>query len=259
MKFDDLDAKMRVYETAHDHRVLPEVHVVARVDGRNFTRLTKDVHAFEAPFDARFRDLMLDTVEHLMDCGFRVVYGYTQSDEISLLFHRDEQAFGRKARKYNSVLAGEASARFSRLLGAHACFDCRVCELPNAGLVRDYFRWRAEDARRNALNAHCYWALRNDGRPAGEATDALRGLSVADKNDMLRRRGTDFDDLPAWQTRGVGLWWETYERDATNPTTGETVAAIRRRVRRELELPAGEAYERLVLGLVNAGAANGAV
>src|SRR5436853_7339083 len=86
---------MRVYETAHDHRVLPEVYMVARIDGRNFTRLTKDVHAFESPYDARFRDLMLDTVEHLMDCGFRVVYGYTQSDEISLLFHRDEQAFGR--------------------------------------------------------------------------------------------------------------------------------------------------------------------
>jgi tRNA(His) 5'-end guanylyltransferase len=255
MKFDDLDAKMRLYETAHDYRVLPEVYMVARIDGRSFTRLTKDVHAFEAPYDARFRDLMLDTVEHLMDCGFRVVYGYTQSDEISLLFHRDEQAFGRKARKYNSVLAGEASARFSLGLGSHACFDCRICELPNPGLVRDYFRWRAEDARRNALNAHCYWALRKDGRAAGEATDALRDMSVAGKNEMLFRRGTNFNDLPAWQKRGVGLWRETFEREATNPTTGETVGATRRRVRRDLELPVGEAYDRLVLGFTGEGTA----
>jgi hypothetical protein len=71
-----------------------------------------------------------------VDCGFRVVYGYTQSDEISLLFHRDEDAFGRK---FDSILAGEASAKFSLLLGAHAAFDCRLCELPNADLVRDYF------------------------------------------------------------------------------------------------------------------------
>ena len=34
MKFDDLDAKMRVYETSHDHCVLPGLYMVARLDGR---------------------------------------------------------------------------------------------------------------------------------------------------------------------------------------------------------------------------------
>jgi hypothetical protein len=72
MKFDDLDAKMRVFETAHDHCVLPEIFIVARLDGRGFTRQTKEVHHFEAPFDVRFRDHMIPTVEHLMDCGFRI-------------------------------------------------------------------------------------------------------------------------------------------------------------------------------------------
>src|SRR6266542_2153286 len=153
MKFDELDRRLRVFETAHDHCVLPEIYMVARIDGRSFTRLTKEVHQFESPFDVRFRDLMVATTEHVMNCGFRVIYGYTESDEISLLFHRDESAFGRKTRKYNSVLAGEASAKFSLLLGAVAAFDCRICELPNAELVRDYFRWRNEDAHRNALNA----------------------------------------------------------------------------------------------------------
>ena len=51
MKFDDLDAKMRVFETAHDYCVLPSIHMVARLDGRSFTRLTKEVHQFEAPYD----------------------------------------------------------------------------------------------------------------------------------------------------------------------------------------------------------------
>lgn len=31
--------------------------------------------------------MVVSTAEHLMNCGFRVVYGYKQSDEISLLFH----------------------------------------------------------------------------------------------------------------------------------------------------------------------------
>ena len=68
MKFDELDQKLRIYETAHDLCVLPEMYIVARIDGRNFTRLTKDVHRFEAPFDSQFRDYMVETVKHLMDC-----------------------------------------------------------------------------------------------------------------------------------------------------------------------------------------------
>src|SRR5688500_5942304 len=129
MKFDDVDARMRVYETAHDFCVLPGMQMVARLDGRGFTRLTKEVWNLERPFDERFRDTMLSTVEHLMEsAGFRVVYGYTQSDEISLLFHPEEASFGRKLRKLNSILASEASAKFSLLMSEIATFDCRISE-----------------------------------------------------------------------------------------------------------------------------------
>lgn len=85
MRFEELDTSMRVYETALDYSVLPNIYMVARLDGRNFTRLTKEIHQFTPPFDDRFRDYMLATVEHLMTCGFKIIYGYTQSDEISLL------------------------------------------------------------------------------------------------------------------------------------------------------------------------------
>src|SRR5260370_34010568 len=182
MKFDDLDLRMSVFETAHDLCVLPGLHMVARLDGRSFTRLTKEVHAFEAPFDPRFRDLMVETAEHLMkSCGFTVTYGYTESDEISLLFGLEENSFGRKLRKLISILAGEASAKCSLLLGAMASFDCRLSQLPSLELVVDYFRWRNEDAHRNALNAHAYSLLRNQGKSVGEATAALKGMSVAQR------------------------------------------------------------------------------
>jgi len=58
-------------------------------------------------------------------------YLTTHSNEISLLFHPEEQNFGRKLRKYHSILAGEASAKFSILLGDIAVFDCRISQLPN--------------------------------------------------------------------------------------------------------------------------------
>jgi tRNA(His) 5'-end guanylyltransferase len=243
MKFDELDNRMRVFETALDLCVLPGLYMVARLDGRSFTRLTKEVHSFEAPFDVRFCDLMLDTAEHLMvGCGFNVVYGYTQSDEISLLFALEENTFGRKLRKLISVLSAEASAKFSLLLGAVAVFDCRISQLPSVDLVVDYFRWRNEDAHRNALNAHGYWLLRKQGQTVGEATAAMEGLSVAQKNELLFQNGVNFNDLPLWQKRGSGLYWEEYERPAENPVTGENAVARRKRVRRDLELPMKDDY-----------------
>jgi tRNA(His) guanylyltransferase len=246
VNFDALDRRMRVFETAHDHCVLPEIHMVARLDGRNFTRLTKEVQQFEAPFDIRFRDLMLTTVEHLMTCGFAVVYGYTQSDEISLLLQRDEQTFGRKLRKYNSVLAGEASACFSLALGAPGVFDCRISQLPTAEQVIDYFRWRQEDAHRNSLNAHCYWMLRKEGQSVAEATQALVGISVSEKNEMLFSRGINFNELPTWQKRGMGVYWETFRKASQNPVTGEAVEVDRQRLMRDLELPLGETYDAFI-------------
>ena len=116
-----------------------------------------------------------------MECGFRVIYAYTESDEISLLFAPEETTFGRKVRKYNSILAGEASAAFSLQLGGAAAFDCRTIPLPTAERVQDYFLWRQEDAHRNSLNSHCYWMLRKEGMSAAEATETLRGKGVAFK------------------------------------------------------------------------------
>ena len=105
---------------------------------------------------------MVDTAEHLMSCGFQVIYGYTQSDEISLLFDRGETSFGRKLRKYQSILAGEASAKLSLLLGNLAVFDCRAASpsprnspriglkflsflLRNLRLLCEMRRWRVPD------------------------------------------------------------------------------------------------------------------
>jgi tRNA(His) guanylyltransferase len=251
MKTDELDGRMRAFEAILDPCVLPGVFMVARLDGRHFTRLTKELHPFEAPFDRRFHDDMRQTAEHLMTAsGLGVAYAHTQSDEISLLLGPDEGGFGRKLRKLLSVLAGEASARFSLCLGATASFDCRISQLPSEENVIDYFRWRAEDAHRNALNAHCYWLLRRQGRGGGEATSALRGLSTSAKNELLYQNGINFNDVPSWQKRGSGLYWQEYERPGENPVNGERVVAIRRRICHDLELPMKDAYSAFLRDLI---------
>lgn len=242
MKFDDLDKRMRVFETASDQCVLPNMYMVARIDGRSFTRLTKELHNFKRPFDETFRDLMIETTKHLLESDFNIIYGYTQSDEISLLFALNESLFGRKLRKFNSVLAGEASAKFSLLLGDIGVFDCRISQIPTKDLVVDYFRWRNEDAFKNALGAHSYWKLRANGKSVNEATNTLHGMSVADKNELLFKNGINFNELPSWQKRGIGLYWENYIKQGVDYNTGKPINVNRRRIRIDEHLPMKDEY-----------------
>ncbi len=247
MKFEELEARLRIFETTHDQCVLPGINIVARLDGRGFTHLTRDVHHFKTPYDLHFRDMMVATMKYLVaESGFQIIYGYTQSDEISLLLHPAETLFGRKLRKYNSILAGACSAKFSLLLNDFAGFDCRISQLPKIDDVVDYFRWRSEDAHRNALNGHCYWVLRKEGQSAQVATQKLAGLSIAGKNEFLFQHGINFNDLPNWQKRGIGIYWEEYEKQGWNPKTQIQMVAQRRRLAVDYDLPVGEKYSELV-------------
>ena len=44
---------------------------------------------------------------------------------------------------------------------------------------------------------------------------------------MLHTRGIIYNDLPAWQKRGVGLTWEAYEKEGTDPRTSTKTSALR--------------------------------
>ncbi|MEK6615519.1 MAG: tRNA(His) guanylyltransferase Thg1 family protein, partial [Bacteroidota bacterium] len=162
---------MRVFEEAGDISIIPGLFVVVRLDGRSFSRLTHETKKFEVPFDEIFHNAMVATTEHCMKCGFRAIFGYTQSDEISILLHADDNLFDRKSRKIISIFSGEASGFFSLKVGIPAAFDSRICVLPSQEVVTDYFRWRSEDANRNALNSYCYWTLRKEGMSVKSATE----------------------------------------------------------------------------------------
>jgi tRNA(His) 5'-end guanylyltransferase len=253
MKFDDLDTQMRVYETSADYCVLPGLYMVARIDGRSFTKLTKEIGKFETPFDIKFRDLMVETTKHLMNCGFKIIYGYTESDEISLLFDLDIDLFGRKLRKYNSILAGEASAKFSLLFKDIGVFDCRICQLPNEKVVIDYFRWRNEDAHRNALNAHCYWMLRKEGHNKKEATKYIENKSIAEKNELLFSHGINFNKVPNWQKRGIGLYWIKEEKPGYNKKENIAVKVERNIIKIDYDLPMRDEYSNFISKILENG------
>jgi hypothetical protein len=88
-------------------------------------------------------------------------------------------------------------------------------------------------------------------------TNVLLRLSVAAKNELLFKRDINFNRLPNWQKRGIGLYWEDYEKEGFNPRSGKTTKAIRRRLTVDMDLPMKEAYEALIRERVHSDTANG--
>lgn len=223
----------------HSLRLPPNAWTVVRVDGRSFSRYTES--RFEKPFDPLFRDRMLAAARALM-LELNALYGYTESDEISLLLPRSWAMFDREVEKTVSVSAGVASAAFSVAAGEAIHFDGRVWVGSTDAEVIDYFRWRQSDATRCCLNGWVYWTLRNEGATVQDATRTMERQSVAWKNEALFERGINFNELPLWQRRGIGLRWESFEVQGENPLTGEKVPTLRRRLIEDSELPMKEAY-----------------
>jgi tRNA(His) guanylyltransferase len=243
MRPDEFERRMRALEIFHSLRLPPGAWVILRLDGRGFSRFTEG--HFEKPFDARFHGTMVQTAQAVLE-GLQGLYAYTESDEISVLVPRTWDLFDREVEKAVSLSAGLASAAFSLACGTRVQFDSRTILAAESEQVMDYFRWRQADAARCALNGWTYWTLRKAGQSVAEATAALEGKSVSDKNELLFQAGINFNDLPLWQRRGTGLYWEQYEREGYNPKLDQKVITTRRRIKVDEELPMGDEYARLI-------------
>ena len=81
---------------------------------------------------------------------------------------------------------------------------------------------------------------------ANQATAELDGKSTSYKNELLFSRGINFDKLPSWHKRGIGVYWADVEKIGFNPITKTEEKTIRRKLQVDMELPLGETYGKMV-------------
>lgn len=248
MDRDSFERQMRSLEYFHSLRLLPGAWTVVRLDGRSFSRFTES--RFEKPFDSKFHELMVQTAKAVLE-EMQGIYAYTESDEISVLFSPEWDLFDRSLEKIISISASIATATFTHAAQIIVNFDSRVWLGANKSQVIDYFLWRQADATRCALNGWCYWTLRKAGKSLGEATAILENKSVGFKNELLFQYGINFNDLPNWQRRGVGLYWEEYEKVGFNPIENKEVFTKRRRIKVDNDLPMKEEYGKFIKNLID--------
>jgi tRNA(His) 5'-end guanylyltransferase len=210
---DDFGNRMKAYEAVETGRKLdPLLPIYARIDGRTFSAFTRGM---ERPFDVRMTGAMIGTTMHLVHATHARI-GYTQSDEISLVWLADQPGsdvfFSGKVQKMVSVLASMAAAKFATVVPREYAdrlphFDARVFQLPSKDEVANAFLWRAMDARKNAISM---------AAQAKFSHKALYGKEQKAMLAMLTEAGVDFEAAyPASCRRGSFVRREVVERELT--------------------------------------------
>jgi len=200
---DQLGTRMKFYEKMGDSKLMPMLPILARLDGKCFHNFTRDL---ERPFDQNFVSLMSELTQYLVE-ETNAKIGYTQSDEITLLWQADnwksEIFMGGKSSKMISILSAMTSVAFNRLLSRWLpakqhempIFDCRVWNVPNKIEAANVFIWREKDAVRNSIQSlgqHHF------------SHNQLHKVSCDKIQDMLwRERGVNWNDLSPKLKRGT--------------------------------------------------------
>jgi tRNA(His) guanylyltransferase len=70
------------------------------------------------------------------------------------------------------------------------------------------------------------------------------------KNEMLFQYGINFNYLPLWQKRGIGIYWKDVKRKGFNPKTNGHVLVDKRKLHVDLKLPMREAYNQFIRHLL---------
>ena len=212
---DELGDRMKMYEGAEaDRRLMPLLPVIARLDGKCFSRFTAGL---ARPFDTRMSMLMQLTTAHLVrNTGARC--GYTQSDEITLAWYssrvQSEIWFDGRIQKMCSVLASMASAYFNSRIEhdlpekyqVPAHFDCRVWNVPTLEEGANTFLWRELDATKNSISMAARTVYSHQ---------QLHGKGSADMQEMLMAKGINWNDYPSFFKRGVYLQTHKIKRKLT--------------------------------------------
>lgn len=252
-KNDSLGDRMKGYENISRAYLTRRVPVIIRLDGKAFHTFTRGL---DKPFDKSLMKIMQLTMHYLCSNIQGCVFGYTQSDEITMVLTdyatiKTDAWFGYNVQKMASVSASMATMEFNRLFRKEfedmilewapdredlapleerlaklrdkqfkACFDARCFSVP-VDEVCNCLIWRQQDATRNSIEA------------VGQANFShkqLMGKSCNEIQDMLfKEKGVNWNDFPTDCKRGSACYRVVSEEEIDDPRNPGNKITVRRR------------------------------
>ena len=231
---DDLGTRMKTYyEGIPQTKLMRRTPVIIRIDGKAFHTFTR---GFEKPFDKIMVKTMQETTKYLCENIQGCVFGYTQSDEITLVLIDYQKLttsawFDYEVQKMCSIAASMATMAFNKFFEKNvekfdiklfsdeegnvindkrhqimqvylkaiekgAMFDARVFNIPKEEVTNCIY-WRQLDATRNSIQS------------VGQANFSHKDLQNKTCNmiqDMLHeQKGINWNDYPTCLKRGTAV------------------------------------------------------
>lgn len=200
---DQLGDRMKNYENQTTGiNLIPRIPVIARLDGKSFSQFTKGL---KRPYDERLSNLMIETTKYLVK-ETNANCGYTQSDEITLVWYTDKPDsgtyFNGRLFKILTDLSAMTSVFFNRNLPDYIPeksnkmprFDARVYNVPTLDEAVNSLLWRELDATKNSISM---------AAQAFYSHSQLMNKTGSEKQEMLFQKGVNWNDYPAFFKRGT--------------------------------------------------------
>ncbi len=247
MKFDALGNRMKSYYEDRTRILLPRrAYSILRLDGRSFHTYTRGL---QRPFDAGLIQDMDETAIYLCKNIQGAKFGFVQSDEISILVTDFDSLttdawFDGNIQKIVSVSASMATSKFNycrlmrslretkpdasgAVLFAKAMemklaeFDARTFTIPSKTEVANYMIWRQVDTVRNSISSVAQSLF---------SAKELHGKNTNQMQEMIFKKGINWNDYAPLYKRGRFITKEMYEKDITiQDVTKEDSVVVRSR------------------------------
>ena len=232
------------YEAIPKTRLMRRTPVAIRIDGKAFHTFTR---GFQKPFDEVLGNAMARTMEYLCQNIQGAVFGYTQSDEITILLQDYKKLttdawFDYEVQKMCSIAASMATMAFNKYFKEEVdiWFRSNIFAFPendhNEELMSLWDRYRTAVDKGAMFDARCfnipkeeacnliYWrqldAQRSSIQMVGQANFShaeLQDQSCAEIQDMLHeQRGINWNDYEIRWKRGIA-WTRTTGLDYNMP------------------------------------------
>lgn len=238
-KRDSLGDRMKAYEAATEFKLVENMPIIARIDGKAFHTFTKGM---VKPFDIVIENTMKATMRALCADIPGALIGYTQSDEITILIgydkYNESSFYNGRIVKISTVLASKATRYFNKYFCEEvnalinwdlnsrqdeyivnrmkeslsrvsvyerrlhcAEFDCRVFNVPEWDVINNFI-YRQQDAIRNSIQmvGHVNYTTRELNKVNSEGI----------KQKLLNERDIDWDQYPVYNKQGAFCIRDSY-------------------------------------------------
>lgn len=245
---DELGKRMKeYYESIPKTKLMRRTPVAIRLDAKAFHTFTR---GFQKPFDKVLIKSMQETMKYLCENIQNCVFGYTESDEITLILvdykNLNSSAwFDYEVQKMCSIAASMATMAFNKFFAENVKHWASISGREMFEMLTSEQRITYEHTLNNAVekgamfDARCfnipkeevtnliYWrqldAIRNSIQMVGQANFSYKELQNKSCNmiqDMLMtEKGINWNDFPTYQKRGACCIKEEYYIDSTSVRT----------------------------------------